>query len=317
MRHTISISSSCFPSIGKTLEAALAFLAGKGFSTVELNYRVCPLDVDLALELLHKYDMGVSSLHNTCSPHPQHHEPDDPYGDELASLDEEKRRWSVEKLAATAEMARRLGAEAIVVHGGYVDRVKFDPRYQVLLDAVHQNSVDHRVRLLAAELYRERLEAAAPHLEQLVKSLREVCPHFPEIKFGLETRYHLHSIPVIDEVDAIIREVGCPNVGYWHDYGHAQVMENLGLIPHREWLERLRDKLVGVHLHAIKGPFHDHLAGSPGRIDIAMLRALLPRNCIKVVEASPENSPVQVVEFARELERALWRNNGLVHQPKL
>jgi len=287
------------------LEAALAFLAGKGFSTVELNYRVCPLDVDLTLELLEKYDMRVSSLHNACSHRPEHHEPDDPYGDELASLDEEKRRWSVEKLTGTAEMAHRVGAKAIVIHAGYVDKIKFDPRYEIILRATKQNSIDSRIRALAAELYEERLKAAEPHLDQLVRSLQEVCPRFPEIEFGLETRYHLHSIPAIDEVGWIIEEAGCPNLGYWHDYGHAQVMENLGLTPHREWLERYRDKLVGVHLHAVEDPFHDHLAGSPGRIDIGMLQTLLPGNCIKVVEASPENTPDRVVKFARMLHEAL------------
>ncbi len=305
MKNEIAISSSCFPAIGGTLEAVFAFLAGNDFSAVELNYRVCPLDASLTLELLKKYEMRVVSLHNTCSYRPEHYEPDDPYGDELASLDEDKRRWSVEKLIGTAEMARRLGAQAIVIHSGYVDSIKFEPRYERILEATKKNSIDGTVRALAAELYEERLKAAEPHLEQLVKSLREVCPRFPELKFGLETRYHLHSIPVMGEVEQIIEGVGAENLGYWHDYGHAQVMENLGLVPHREWLERYRDVLVGVHLHAIEHPFHDHLAGSPGELKVDMLRELLTPSCIKVAEPSPENTPDRVVRFVKALQDAL------------
>lgn len=302
MPSEISVSSSWFPRLDCNLEKAFSFLVSNGLYAVELNPLVHPLDARLVTELLEKYGIKVTSIHNICSCYPVPFDPDDPYGDELASLDESARRRSVEQLAATAETARKLGARAVVVHGGYVERTKKDLRYKLLLRAIKRNSLNGTVKKLAAHLYEERRKYAQPHLEQLIRSLREICTRYEDLMFGLETRYHLHSIPDLEEVDLLIREVGCPNLGYWHDYGHAQVLENLGLFPHREWLKRYRDRIIGVHLHAVEFPFHDHLAGTPGHIDLEMLRALLPRSCIKVVEASPENGPDNLVKFIRKLE---------------
>ena len=34
-------------------------------------------------------------------------------------------------------------------------------------------------------------------------------------------------------------------VGYWHDFGHVQIKENLGFVDHAEWLARIAPRLLG------------------------------------------------------------------------
>jgi len=302
----IAISNSWFPRLSNDLDRVFSFLAEKGFTLVELNYRVHPIVLPRMSELLKKYGIQPISLHNLCSAYPVPFDPDDPYSDQLASLDEDKRRLSVEHLISTARTARVLGARAVVVHAGFDNRTKFDPRYKRILEAMGSNRNDESIRELAAQLYRERKDSVKPHLEQLIRSLKEVCPQFPDILFGLETRYHLHSIPDIEEVGLIIEEVGCDNLGYWHDYGHAQVQENLGLYPHEEWFRRYSDRLVGIHIHAVKRPFQDHMPLGKGELDIEMLKRYLKPGVIKVLEVAGEfSSPEELLKMGRILEGTL------------
>jgi DNA-binding transcriptional LysR family regulator len=45
------------------------------------------------------------------------------------------------------------------------------------------------------------------------------------------------------EKDGGLRRLDSAHVGYWHDFGHAQIKHNLGLLNHAQWLA------VGVHTH--------------------------------------------------------------------
>ena len=80
---------------------------------------------------------------------------------------------------------------------------------------------------------------------------------------------------------------------YWHDAGHAQIKENLGLIRHTAFLESLAPRLAGFHLHDVIYPDRDHAAPGTGTIDYAALKPFVKPQHIKVFELNPRSCPTQ------------------------
>ena len=115
------------------------------------------------------------------------------------------------------------------------------------------------------------------------------------VRLGLENRYHYHEIPLPDELDELLGL--CPDgvVGYWHDVGHAQVLEHLGFGTHEEWLQRFAGRMVGVHLHDVVG-VNDHLAAGRGDVDWEMVARYLPAGTLRTCEFQTTNSRQQVAD---------------------
>jgi len=96
------------------------------------------------------------------------------------------------------------------------------------------------------------------------------------VLLGFENREAFDELPLDADHPDLIAAMAKPNAcGYWHDTGHAQVYENMGLLRHEEYLERFRDRLLGVHLHDVKGVINDHNAPFTGDFDFAILKPFL------------------------------------------
>jgi len=302
----LAISTAWLARSERPLEEMLALLAGQGFRELELNFVVHPLDIERMQRLCGRLGLHVVSLHNICSALTEPVAPDDQYGDNLASLSEEERRQSVMHLRSTAEAALRLGARAVVVHSGSVASLKGENAYFEMLRAFAAGAADAgHVRAEMRRRMAARQTLGRPHVEQLLRSLSEVCADFPQLQFGLECRYHYYSLPSLDELGYVLDRLGLPNVGYWHDCGHAQVQENLGLCRHVDWLERYGDYLIGFHLHGLGDPVHDHYAPAPGNMPFEMIRDYMREDTLRVLELNPGNS-LESVLAGRDYLQALF-----------
>ena len=71
---------------------------------------------------------------------------------------------------------------------------------------------------------------------------------------------------------------------YWHDVGHAQINERLGIAPHLEFLQRYKSRMIGVHLHGMHET-RDHLAPFDGDLDLNPLLPFFPKDMIRVIES--------------------------------
>jgi sugar phosphate isomerase/epimerase len=119
----------------------------------------------------------------------------------------------------------------------------------------------------------------------------------------LENRFHLRDIPWLDELDELLDLVRDEVVGYWHDVGHAQVLQHLGFGDHEDWLRRFagpQGRVLGVHLHDVVG-LKDHLPVGLGHIDWPMVASYLPAGVLRTCEFRPSTSPQEV---ATGLQRA-------------
>ena len=89
-----------------------------------------------------------------------------------------------------------------------------------------------------------------------------------------------------DEIGYFLDLFGNKGMGYWHDVGHADMNARLGIKSHKDFLESYKDKLIGVHLHGIKGR-RDHLAPFDGDMNLNEFLPYFGPHVIQVIESKP------------------------------
>ncbi len=241
-----------------------------GFEYAELGHGTRLSLVDGIQRAVAAGEIKISSLHNFCplpvgvmGPAPDYYLP--------SARDDRERQCAVRHTVRTIDCAASLGARVVVLHLGLVLMRNYTMRLLELVEAGRRDSPKfERLRQKALAV---RVKKRQRFLDQVYRTLDEVVPRAQEmrIKLGIETRFGIEEIPDADETDAIIGRYGAEVVSYWHDVGHAQVKEALGLETHEGWLERFRGRTAGFHLQDVAPPAHDHLPPGVGAFDFARL----------------------------------------------
>jgi sugar phosphate isomerase/epimerase len=256
-----------------------------GFNSVELNFSL-PKKIIEDIALLQKtHQIEVVSLHNYC-PLPEGQSPFEASPDNysLAALDEWQRIRAIRNTKETIDTANRLKAKAVVLHAG---RVEMPEITKTLIRIYKSGGKDSQeFKRIKDEFIKERRSKIRPHLDAVLKSIDELAGYAQEAKIylGIETRFYYREIPSFDEIEIILKNFKNSSVFYWHDVGHAQVMENLGFFKHRDYLERYAKSLIGIHIHGIKG-CDDHLAPFDTDLDLNMVVTFIKKDTLKVVES--------------------------------
>jgi sugar phosphate isomerase/epimerase len=269
-----------------------------GFTHIEANYSISPQMLD---ELV-KTAFPISSIHSPC-PALLSSRGIPTNNLSLSSLNESERMDAVSFTKRTIDLAANVGARAVVLHMGEVpvDSSLQDRLYK-LRDGDYTDTQEYdRVK---EKLVNQRISQAPPCLDAARTSLQELGEYSRQkvIILGLETRFHFNEIPNMDEMAGLLNEVPGSLVGYWHDVGHAEVQQLLGFASHEEWLSRFKDRMVGVHLHDIRG-ISDHQGPGKGNMNWEMVAKYLPAGTIRVCEIGELNDEKQlqrVVEFLRK-----------------
>ena len=94
-------------------------------------------------------------------------------------------------------------------------------------------------------------------------------------------------------------------VGYWHDTGHAEVFDRLGIAAHKDLLNKFSSRLMGVHLHDIMGMLDDHKPPGLGTFDFDILKSYIKKDTIKVMEVHQPATIDEVRRGAEYLKRIL------------
>jgi sugar phosphate isomerase/epimerase len=273
-----------------------------GFAEVELSFNLSRQMVEEAAKLVKKNFIRISSLHNYC-PVPDNLRREEALPDcyAMSSDKEEERQLAVSYTKRTIETASILGAKAVVLHCG---RVAIPDRTRQLINLCLQGqNGSEEFNGLQEEIITERKNLARPFFESTLKSLEELnaCAVKNGIFLGVETRFYYREIPSLEETGQILDRFKGSNIFYWHDTGHARLMENLGFSKPGEYLKRYGGSLLGIHLHDIIS-CQDHMAPSKGEFDFYSLKPYLKQETLKVIEAHYPASPKEIKESKEFLE---------------
>jgi len=277
-----------------------------GFEYAELSHGVSISLMPGILAAVEAGEIKISSLHNFC-PLPMGVTHAAPNLYEFSAEKDFERELAVRYTLQTFEFARRAKAPAVVLHLGSMELKDYTGRLCDLLQ--RDGKPTPKFESLRTEAVAKQEAVKGKFVARMYETLRKLLPEAEKrgLKLGCENRQALEEIPLESDFVSFFREFAGPNVAYWHDIGHAQIKENLGLIRHMEHLESLAGRLMGFHIHDVQFPARDHAVPGTGMVDFAALKPWVKPEHIKVFELSP-GLPVEKVKAGVAHVKAIWSN---------
>jgi sugar phosphate isomerase/epimerase len=254
-----------------------------GFDLIELGQGIhLPLLPGIQ-KMCDSGEIRVSSLHNFCpSPVEDSSGPADCY--KFSAESAQEREAAVTQTLRTIDFAARLNASFVVLHLGQVNMSPVTNSLIAMAKAGKYLSREYVRTKIGAVQEREKV-APAP-LRRAKDCLRRVIEYAASknVGIGVESRRDYEQMPTERELAELFEDMNFPQLGYWHDFGHSQIKENLGFIDHAEWLRSVGPRAFGCHLQDCVWPARDHQPPFTGSIDFEKLVPLLPANCLFVWE---------------------------------
>ncbi len=178
-------------------------------------------------------------------------------------VDKEIRHISLEKLKKSSEIARLLGAQGMVCHGGY-DRWRFGGHEELWL----KNSMDTWTELLKE----------SGDLPLMIENVFEETP---------------------STIVALLDRLKDKNLWFCFDTGHFNLFTTLSV---GDWLMPLRDRLREFHIHDNHGKSDEHLPVGRGEFPFRELKHFLKALDAPffTAETPDESSAVDTINCARE-----------------
>ena len=282
-----------------------------GFDALELGYHTTEAQAEGIKRRITSGAIAVDSVHAYCpvplsAPHgyPEIHL--------LASLDDDDRAMAKILLGQTLDFAASMGARAVVLHAGRLLLKSWFKSYTTgtLLDAledVERDMANPKFQKVMGKVLTCRTQQAGKIFDAFCLSLDTLLPRFERagITLCLENLPSVEAFPDAQEMAMLKERFATPFLAYWHDMGHGQVREYLGLENHLAVAQSLLPVTGGIHIHDAKPPMEDHLLPGKGLIDWNAFSFYGSANLLRVMEPSPETGPVALGIALRDL-RKVW-----------
>ncbi len=143
----------------------------------------------------------------------------------------------------------------------------------------------------------------------IIESLEDICNVMErkniDVKLGLENRVNYHEMPNAEEYDMIFNGLPDAPVYMWHDIGHGEILNKLGLFDGIDVLSKYKNKLLGVHIHDVNNRFVDHLAPYMVSNVLDYYLETIKSAPIKVLELSKDNTPDMIIKGVKVLDSKL------------
>lgn len=275
-----------------------------GFDQAELSHGIRISLLPGILEAVDAGEMRISTLHNFCPlPVGINHAAPNLY--QFSAKRERERELAIRYTLKTLDFAVRVKAPVVVLHCGSVDMRDFSDELAQLCKDGHRDAPAYQ-KLLTKAL-EKRAKAKADWVGRSQETLRKIVDEAEKrtLKLGVECREALEEIPIETDLEEFLNAFPKETVGYWHDTGHAQIKENLGLLPHAAGLAAMSDRLLGFHIHDVRLPARDHCPVGSGCINFAALAPNVRPDHIKVIELHPTVS-AEDVKLSKERIQAIW-----------
>ncbi len=303
MKNNLALSTSWISWRESRIDKMIEEIKSYGFDTVELDFGLTIEMVEEFLTYVQRGEISVCSLHNFCPL------PDDisrkhasPNIYLLSDKDPDLRKKAVAATLRTIDYAVKFGAQAIVTHCGEIPIKK---RASKLIRLLEQDKLETMsFSRTKAKLFRERERYRQEYMQYTLSALDEINAYAVKnnIKIGIENRYYPHEIPDLEEIFYILTQFEGGNLYYWHDVGHAQMMENLKIFYHEEYISTFKNRIAGMHIHDIVRS-SDHRAPGNGTFDFSRLAPFFEKDIIKVIEVHHPTSPSELKYGLKYIEQ--------------
>lgn len=278
-----------------TGEAMIEEILELGFTHLELGYDT---RVDLVPGIRRMVDakaVQVDSVHNYC-PVPMVAHRGHPEIFTLGDKDRRTRQLAVNHTSETIRFAAEIGARVVVTHCGNIDM----PRYTQQLVALceQQGPFTAQYEKLKLKLQLKREKKSKKQIGYWYEGLAQLLPVLEQhqVILAMENLPTWEAIPTESEIETAVQYFQSPWLKYWHDMGHGQIRENLGLINVERWLDRLQPHLAGMHVHDVIAPAIDHVMPPRGNMDFSRYKRHADANIVLVVEPTTRTPPEDIRE---------------------
>jgi len=286
-----------------------------GFDYAELSHGIRIVLVPGILEAVEEGWIKITSTHNFC-PLPtgiNHAAPN--LFEPSSSRAQEHDQW-LRHTKRSIDFTAQVGASLMVTHLGSVQFLWFNPSGKVSKYLKSHPNIDptkdegyQKVLTKAVEKLRARM---GPYWEQVESSLEEIRAYALEknVRIACENREKFQELPVDVDYAEFLEAMPAPShCGYWHDTGHAQLKQQMGLLNHEEHLQKNASRLLGFHLHDVKGG-DDHQPIGHGEIDFDMISRFWTPEQRLTLELSPRVSPENVLESREKVLMLIAKRFG-------
>lgn len=294
-------------------------IAALGFTHAELSHGIRIVLVPGILKAVEEGVIKISSTHNFC-PLPAGVTQAAPNLFEPSQEDHREHEQWLRHTKRSLDFAAQVKSRVLVTHLGSVKFWLFPPGRKV--QAYLRNNPD--IVVATDERYQAVLRKACaklrgrmgPFWKQVQKSLGEISVYAQErgVALGCENREKFEELPLDDDFpslfEALTANGASTPAGYWHDTGHADIKQGLGLIDQRAHLERNAGRLLGFHLHDVSAAGKDHQPIGSGRIDFEMISRFWRPEHLLTLELSPRVSTEDVAASKAAVEALIARRFG-------
>jgi len=260
-----------------------------GFELIELDHGIrMPLMPGIQ-KMFDGGEIRFSSLDNFCLL-PDEAAVASPACYKFSAASVEERERAVTQTFQAIDLAGQLNAPFVVLHLGEVTMPPITDRLIAMAKAGEYLSREYvRLKIKAVQ---ERERHAPQYLQHVKDCLHRVIEYAGSkgVRLGIESRRAFEDIPTERELAELLDEMNSPQLGYWHDFGHSQIKENLGFIDHAEWLRAVGPRTFGCHVQDCIWPAREDQLPFTGAVDFEKLVPLLPTNCLFVWKMNPNRT---------------------------
>ena len=260
-----------------------------GFELIELDHGIrMPLMPGIQ-KMFDGGEIRFSSLDNFCLL-PDEAAVASPACYKFSAASVEERERAVTQTFQAIDLAGQLNAPFVVLHLGEVTMPPITDRLIAMAKAGQYLSREYvRLKIKAVQ---ERERHAPQYLQHVKDCLRRMIEYAGSkgVRLGIESRRAFEDIPTERELAELLDEMNSPQLGYWHDFGHSQIKENLGFIDHAEWLRAVGPRTFGCHVQDCIWPAREDQLPFTGAVDFEKLVPLLPTNCLFVWKMNPNRT---------------------------
>ena len=283
-------------------------IAELGFTHAELSHGIRIVLLPGVIRAVEEGVIKISSTHNFC-PLPTGITQSAPNLFEPSVSDHREHEQWLRHTKRSLDFAQQVKARVMVLHLGSVQFFWFNPAHKIK-NFVRNNPTaaipeDRQYQQVLAKACARLRDKMGPYWRQVQASIEEVRTYAVDhgIQLGFENREKFEELPLDDDFGSLLAGLPAPHsAGYWHDTGHADIKQSMGMLEHRAHLEKNAAQLLGFHLHDVTADGKDHQPIGAGRIDFKMISSFWRPEHLLTLELSPRVQLEDVVSSKAAVE---------------